>query len=100
MYSFNKVANSLLTLCFLFSLTSSFTQHDELNEVYCNKAHSARNLIDLQKYSNPLTTNYDLKYYRFQWDIDPAVYAIKGSATPYFIPLTDGFNEMYFDLSN
>jgi len=100
MYSFNKVANSLLTFCFLFTLTFSFAQHDELNEVYCNKAHSARNLIDLQKYSNPLTANYDLKYYRFQWDIDPAVYAIKGSATPYFVPLSDGFNEMYFDLSN
>jgi len=36
--------------------------------------------------------NYDLKYHRFEWEIDPAVNYIKGSVTSYFIvtvPLTE-----------
>jgi len=77
-----------------------FSQNDLTNDVYCNKASAARYLIGLEKYSNPLTENYDLKYYRFDWQIDPAVYGIKGSATPYFQVLSDGFAEINFDFSN
>ncbi len=47
-----------------------------------------------------ITDNYDLKYYRFEWQIDPAVFQIKGTVTPYFKVLTDGFSEINFDFSN
>lgn len=69
-------------------------------EAYCNKAHAARNLFNPMLRFNPLTENYDLKYYRFEWDIDPAVYGISGTATPYFQVLSEGFNEINFDFSS
>ncbi len=43
--------------------------------------------------------NYDLKYHRFNWIVDPAVNYIKGSVTSYFKPVTAGFNQISFDLS-
>jgi aminopeptidase N len=48
----------------------------------------------------PQAGNYDLKYHRLEWEIDPNVYYIKGSVTSYFVPVTSGFNEIYFDFSN
>jgi aminopeptidase N len=50
--------------------------------------------------SNPLTNNYDLKYHRMEWYIDPAVDSIKGCITSYFVVLTNGFNQINFDCSN
>ena len=44
--------------------------------------------------------NYDLKYHRLEWQIDPQVYYISGAVTSYFVPVVAGFNEMYFDFSN
>src|SRR5437868_1839709 len=43
--------------------------------------------------------NYDLKYHRFRWTVDPAVNYIKGSVTSYFVPLTVGFSQVSFDMS-
>ena len=67
---------------------------------YCNKVHSARNLFNPLLRNNPLTENYDLKYYRFEWEIDPAVYAIKGKATPYFKVVGGSTQEINMDLSS
>jgi aminopeptidase N len=43
--------------------------------------------------------NYDLKYHRCVWEIDPAVSFIKGNITSYFKPAINGFNQIEFDLS-
>lgn len=45
-------------------------------------------------------SNYDLKYIRFNWEVDPSVNYIKGEVTSYFVPLISNFNEIYFDLSS
>lgn len=44
--------------------------------------------------------NYDLKYHRFNWELDPSVKYIKGEITTHFVPLISNFNEIYFDLSS
>ncbi len=67
---------------------------------YCSKAHSAKHSFNSKLRFNTLTENYDLKYYRFEWDIDPAVYGISGTVTPYFQVLSEGFNEINFDFSS
>lgn len=46
------------------------------------------------------SNNYDLKYHRCEWEIDPAVFYIKGAITSYFKPTVSGFNLMEFDLSD
>ncbi|MDF1672601.1 MAG: M1 family aminopeptidase [Vicingaceae bacterium] len=44
--------------------------------------------------------NYDLKYHRCEWEVNPEVNYIKGAVTSYFVPVIAGFNQIYFDLSN
>jgi len=86
----------------LFSASFSFSQISDdhfKKEHYCNKAHASANRFGPGIFTNPLTENYDLKYYRFEWEIDPAVYAIKGTATPYFTVLSDTFDQIHFDFS-
>ncbi len=50
--------------------------------------------------SNPLTQDYDLKYHRLEWEVDPAVRYISGEVTSYFVPKTGGFNRLHFDLQD
>ena len=57
-------------------------------------------------YTNPLrlsssieTNNYDLKYHRFFWNIDPAVRYISGSVTSYFVATQDQMNSIQFQLN-
>lgn len=42
--------------------------------------------------------NYDLKYHRFNWEIDPAVLYIKGSVTSYFKTTQSNINQIGFEL--
>ncbi len=58
---------------------------------------SNNNQIHVRSSQN--TTNYDLKYHRFELDVDPAVKYIKGNVTTYFVPL-NSLNQMYFDFRN
>jgi hypothetical protein len=50
--------------------------------------------------SNPLTQDYDLKYQRFEWELDPGVYYISGTVTTYFTPVEEGFSQLNFDFSD
>ncbi len=50
--------------------------------------------------ANPLTQNYDLKYHRLVWEVDPAVLYISGSITSYFIPTSVDFDQINFDLED
>ena len=53
-----------------------------------------------QQHTSSVTDNYDLKYHRFQWQVDPAVNYIQGVVTSYFVPTVPGFSEIDFDLAN
>lgn len=66
-------------------------------------------IVDLESRSNePLldfrsvevTSNYDLKYHRLEWAIDPSIRYIEGKVTSYFTPREEGFQQIYFELSN
>ena len=87
---------------FLFLLISYQIQaQQEYNQhEYCSKALTAKKFYPFNHIrSSLLTADYDLTYYRFEWEIDPAVKAIKGTVTPYFKVLSDGFTEINFDFS-
>jgi hypothetical protein len=45
-----------------------------------------------------ILNNYDLKYHRFFWFINPAVTAISGSVTSYFIATQPTMNSIQFEL--
>ena len=94
---------SVLTVVLMFSanfLSSQQVQDDFNKDHYCNKAHASRHFFSSKLRANALTENYDLNYYRFEWEIDPAVYNIKGVATPYFTVLEGGFKAIHFDFSS
>ena len=48
---------------------------------------------------NPNTENYDLKYHRLEWTVDPAVESISGTVTSYFVAKSD-MNTITFDLQS
>lgn len=75
-----------------------------------NTSSDLTNLVEIERkaharlISNPSTSSiphdYDLKYLRCRWEVDPAVNYIKGNITFYFVPLTSSFNRIRFDLSD
>lgn len=54
----------------------------------------SRNLV------SSVPDNYDLKYCRFQWYVDPTLNYIQGGVTSFFVRTTSSFSEMNFDLSS
>lgn len=50
--------------------------------------------------SNPLTEDYDLKYHRLEWQVDPNALYIRGTITSYFVPQTESFDRIHFDLGS
>ena len=76
---------------------SIYAQEDH----YCNKAHAARRFFSVKGERNPAANDeFDLKYYRFEWFIDPAVYNISGTVTPYFNIGNTPIKIISFDFSN
>ena len=47
-----------------------------------------------------ITNNYDLKYHRFFWFIDPSQRYISGSVTSYFVATSEVMNSIQFQLNN
>jgi aminopeptidase N len=45
------------------------------------------------------SNNFDVKYYRCEWEVDPAVYYITGKVTAYFV-MTSSASSISFDLMN
>lgn len=89
----------ILCLAMLATGAAQNTPEPNFEEIVCKEAEAHANWLHVVPVANPLTENYDLKYYRFQWFIDPAQYYIDGSATVYFQTLENGFDEINFDLS-
>jgi aminopeptidase N len=53
----------------------------------------------LQNDSKGVGDNYDLKYHRFNWYIDPDTSYISGSVTSYFVTKQGSFSHVQFELS-
>ena len=51
-----------------------------------------------QNLLSAVPNNYDLKYHRLEFQLNPAVKYIQGAVTSYFVPTVSGFSEVDFDL--
>lgn len=58
--------------------------------------HHARIFSNMENITGA-STNFDTKYYRCEWEVDPAVRAIKGKVTSYFV-LNAASSSISFDL--
>jgi Peptidase family M1 domain/Secretion system C-terminal sorting domain len=97
-----KMKKIVILSYILFFAFPSFSQFeydrckDHINLVEREQA-AHQNLINFK--ANPLTSDYDVKYHRMLWNIDPAVHYIDGSITTYFEPTVAAFSVLNFDFS-
>ncbi|HKK87818.1 MAG TPA: M1 family aminopeptidase [Saprospiraceae bacterium] len=92
----------LTTFCLLMAsllCAQDLEEHicKESNHMMLHEAKRAQNLMAFQ--SSQETENYDIKYHRLEWSVDPAEKYIEGSVTTYFVP-KEGMEEIYFDLKS
>ncbi len=88
---------SLFTsVCFSQS-DNNITKDQYLNEIIKMERHDSQKILDFEK--NPNTINYDLKYHRLEWDIDPSNLFISGDVTSYFVANED-LSTVTFDLGS
>ncbi|MCX6291095.1 MAG: M1 family aminopeptidase [Bacteroidetes bacterium] len=92
-------------IIFIYSLlisTISFGQSEKVSsrlDEIANIEMKAHRFISGNLVST-VPDNYDLKYHRFEWQVNPNINAIQGCITSYFVPVTSTFSEIDFDLTN
>lgn len=99
--NFFKIKHSFLFLHFVFSISLQ-AQEKNILEPFKDiiKAEQKGNASKLDFVASTASSDYDLKYHRMFWEINPDIYYIKGAITSYFVPLTDDFSKIHFDLSD
>lgn len=92
----------IFSIVFLLACLNVQAQSPELRckQVYDIAAqerthHEQHNIIN----GTLASTNFDVKYYRCEWEVDPAVYYITGKVTVYFV-ITTSASSISFDLMN
>src|SRR5436189_2168680 len=97
--SFHKMKKpSFLFILLLLFLSEQSQTPDCIGEI--KKTAEWEKKAFLKKLSSDtrgVGNNYDLKYHRCEWNIDPNVYYISGNVTSYFVPVSSGFVEIDFD---
>ncbi|MCD6543236.1 MAG: T9SS type A sorting domain-containing protein, partial [Flavobacteriaceae bacterium] len=73
----------------------SFSEENHNSIVQSEKRNAAKRIAFK---ANPNTINYDLKYHRLEWTVDPTEAEISGEVTSYFIAKED-LNKITFDLA-
>jgi len=93
-----------LYLLFIFSIFF-FTSFSQEKQTYsCSegkqKLYGKLFQFDESKYQNKSSFNYDVKYYRLELTVDPAVRYINGTITSYFEITGGDMSSMAFDLNH
>ncbi|RRJ93963.1 M1 family aminopeptidase [Flavobacterium macacae] len=90
---------SFSLLVALFSVFFGFSQdHSSANKrIAESEMNSSSNLVNFAVNSN--TSNYDIKYHRLEFSINPANYFISGKVTTHYVA-TQNLNTITFDLTN
>ncbi len=98
MYILNKFF--LFIIIFLFSLFSFGQKYNfEADLEQIMKSEKKSGLKKLAYIANENTGNYDLKYHRLEWSVDPAKAEISGKITSYFTAL-ENINSITFEITN
>ena len=85
----------------LLLATTAVAQDFDLEDIVCKESSLLHRRNDEKwLHASPLSQDFDLKYYRFEWEINPAEYFISGTATVYFQALRDQFDALHFDFSS
>ncbi len=91
----------LLHIIILFSLSGYGQQIESGHEDYFKEIIASEQKYAGKKLSfkaNPNTGNYDVKYHRLEWNVNPAQASISGQVTTYF-KASEDLDQVIFDLS-
>lgn len=77
-----------------------FAQINVLETIEIAKADAARANSFKNKPAKIIGKEYDLKFHRFNWTVDPAIQAISGSVTSYFVAKEDNLSKIIFSLKS
>lgn len=87
----------LCSIVLLISLSALAQDHlDSFNSVREAEAKAALNRMEFR--ANPNTGNYDVKYHRLEFDVNPTQAFISGNVTTYF-EAKEALNQINFDLA-
>ena len=94
-----KQTISLLCLAITLQVIAQEAQSDSfgLTKIAEMERDRHQSLRDFR--ANALTHDYDLKYHRIHWTVDPAVRYISGEITYYFVPTVPDFRSLHLDCS-
>ena len=90
-----------LLFCFLtlgvFAQKESYYKDSYLKELIDVERNTGLKKMMLQR--SPNSVNYDVKYHRLEWNVDPSQASISGTVTTYF-KATENMNSITFDMAN
>lgn len=92
--------NFFLTLMCAFFLTKAQTPKNDFTSNDIPAMEQKGQSGKFRALLSSVADNYNVIYHRCVWEVDPAVYAIKGNITTYFKPTINGFNQIEFDLDS
>jgi len=88
-----------ILLGLLFIVSNGIKAQENFDQIVEAEMKAASLQFNNNSIANEFTDNYDLKYHRFEWNIDPTEDSISGSVTSYFMTVGADMEEMYFELS-
>lgn len=88
-------------LVFVVYQNHSWTQISPIDHdhTYCKRSYSTAFFSPMAK-QELVNDDIDLVYYRLEWEIDPTITYIQGTATPYFKVLEEGLTSVKLELAN
>jgi aminopeptidase N len=94
--------HSILGFIFIFIAFFSFAQNSGEDICAQNKIARYKSVLNFNndKYDTKSSFSYDVKYYRLNLTINPAVRAISGDVSIHFESKIDNFQSITFDLNN
>jgi aminopeptidase N len=96
---FMKVISILFAIfCMISSVCAQVHDHDQ-DEMICKEAMQFTQMTEARSAENLDDANFDVKYNRFTWAIDPAVKAISGIVTTHFEVKKEALTSLELNLS-
>ena len=96
-----KLKRILILIAFVFSYQLGVSQDFGNDKQWMKELITSESKSFLKKYdiSSEHTANYDVKFHRLVFNINPAVFKINGEVTTYFVPNTN-LDEIKFDFTS
>src|SRR3954471_357665 len=93
-----KILLSILLLVSIKALAQNNVEGKTIKEIAAMERQSHQRIATAAA-ATLASANFDVKYYRCEWEVDPAVRYIKGKITVYYV-VTAATNSIALDLMN